>query len=124
MGGRWEKTGDGEGEEVHHSALLMVSEVTLTCLEYLKRRAKPKALLGENVSTGNINQRCVEVLQDIMSSKDTRFGIVFFYEFRIFCTHHCQQQQMCKSSYSLSLYLQHVFFFYHTKHASFVIILI
>ena len=45
------------------------------------------------------------------------------YEFRIFCSHHRQQQQMCKSSYSLSLYLQHVFF-YHTKHASFVIILI
>jgi len=57
--------------------------VTLTCLEYLKTVAKPKMALGENVSTGNINQNCVEVLQDTMSSKaiytqpsDLGFGAV------------------------------------------------
>lgn len=61
------------------SLCLKRAKVTLTCLEYLKTVAKPKMALGENVSTGNINQNCVEVLQDTMSSKDTRCGIVSFW---------------------------------------------
>ena len=51
-------------------------QVTMQHLIWLKRRAKPKVMMSENVVTGNIEQRICELLSDEMSSKDPRYELI------------------------------------------------
>jgi hypothetical protein len=51
-------------------------QVTMKHVCWLKRKSKPKVMMSENVTTGNIEQRICEVLSDEMSSRDPWFTLI------------------------------------------------
>ncbi len=54
-------------------------QVTLTFLQWMKNRQKPRMSISENVVTGNIQRRICEYLSDCMDSKANRFKTKMLY---------------------------------------------